>query len=271
MLDHFYLIDSMTSNDAPKKRSFWGCKTTLLAAKCAPPDSLQDDIRGHKTNDFVDSLYYCITTMTTVGYGDLVPHTFDAQILSSIFITVGMFLFGIAVKIAAKYLVVKQQMVMVNALRTAQKIGPVEAHREIDGLKIDYNKHLLRNYHHVNHRLWRRELPKHIRPHVCHILGIDWNDQRRPAISLHCKGITDVERRKLAKRVIASNITAKKYLEAVEDGNAYGAADMILYKLKEMGKIKEDDVSVAMKDLDDVIKDVNVDDMSGPAKSTQEK
>lgn len=39
---------------------------------------------------------------------------------------------------------------------------------------------------------------------------------------------------------------------------------MILYKLKERGKIKQDDISVAMKDLDDVIKDVDVDDVTPP-------
>lgn len=45
---------------------------------------------------------------------------------------------------------------------------------------------------------------------------------------------------------------------------------MILYKLKERGKIKQDDISVAMKDLNDVIKDVDVDDVT-PPKSAQEK
>ncbi|OMP04256.1 hypothetical protein COLO4_09817 [Corchorus olitorius] len=102
--------------------------------------TLRDHIRGKKTNDLIDALYLCVVTMTTVGYGDLVPHSFLSQMIFSGFITVGMCLFGIVVKIAAKYLVVKQQMVMVNALHLSKKLGPMEALKEIESLKIDYTK-----------------------------------------------------------------------------------------------------------------------------------
>ncbi|KAK8648680.1 hypothetical protein V6N13_129427 [Hibiscus sabdariffa] len=326
MPDHFYSIDSMTSNDekqgmltndehAPEKISFRGCKTTLVAAKCAPPDtlrseipdlkwlgiyfgvyltigtisfySIKDDIGGKKTNDFVDSLYYCITTMTTVGNGDLSPHSFDAQVLSAIFVIVGMFLFGIAVKIAAKYLVVKQQMVMVNALRTARKIGPVEALKEIDSLKIDYLKikislivmgvHFVLGifvlltvegqdffdcvYCAVTTMTTTGYGEQSFQSTFGRMFAAFWISTGTSCVCqlflYFAEVYTDVETRKLAKRVIASNIAAKKDLEAAvdtEDHKAYGA--------KKPGKMKQDDVSVAMKDVDDV---------SSPAKPAQEK
>ena len=48
----------------------------------------------------------------------------------------------------------------------------------------------------------------------------------------------------------------------------YRSADFILYKLKEMGKIKQEDISVAMKDLD--VDDQSVSDVI-PAQSSQKK
>ncbi|MFQ6621490.1 hypothetical protein Gotur_001788 [Gossypium turneri] len=333
MLDHFYSIISMTSNDekAPKKRSIQGCKATLVAAKCAPPDALRagfpdlkrlgtyfgiylgvgtvifyalkNDIRGHKTIDFIDSLYLCVVTMTTVGYGDLVPHSYNAQLVCIFFITVGMCLFGIAVKIAAKYLVVKQQMVMVNALRMSRKMGPVEALKEIESVKIDYNKLKISLIAMAGHYVIGIFV-------LLTIEGMDFTDAIYCAFTTmtttgfgdetfqepfgrmfaifwistgtSCVGqlflyiaeiYTDIETKKLAKQVISNNIIAKTDLEAaddIKDGKVYGAADMILYKLKEKGKIKQDDISVAMKDLNDVIKDVDVDDVT-PPKSAQEK
>ncbi|XWS09680.1 hypothetical protein CRYUN_Cryun39dG0009700 [Craigia yunnanensis] len=353
MLGHFNSIIAMASNaakkakllmaagsltltndeNAPKKRSFQSCKTTV-AANCAPPSTIRSDlpdlkwlgiyfgiymslgttsfyalrnhIRGKKTDDFIDSLYLCVVTMTTVGYGDLVPHSFLSQLICTVFVTVGMCLFGIVVKIAANYLVVKQQMVLVNALHMARKIGPMEALNEIESLKIDYIKCLISliamGVHFVIGIFVLVTVEKmdftdavycacttmttvgfgdeSFSSEFGRMFGIVWISTGTSSLGqlfLYIAEVyTDIETRKLVKWVITSNIIAKKDLEAadnVEDDKVYGAADFILYKLKEIGKIKQEDISVAMKDIDDVIKDLDVEDQSVsdviPAQSSQ--
>ena len=38
----------------------------------------------------LDALYFCVTTLTTVGYGDLAPHTAAGKIFTIFYILVGL-------------------------------------------------------------------------------------------------------------------------------------------------------------------------------------
>ncbi|XVE50835.1 hypothetical protein DITRI_Ditri01bG0195700 [Diplodiscus trichospermus] len=305
--------------NSPKKRSFRSSKTSSVAAnygfRTDLPDlkrlgiyfgiyfgvgttsffALKNHIRGHKTNDVIDSLYLCVQTMTTVGYGDLVPHSVLSQLICTIFITIGMCLFGIVVKIAASYLVEKQQMVLVNTLHTAQKIGQIEALKEIENIKIDYTKCVISLIAMAAHFVLGVFV-------LVTVEGMDFEDAVYCACTTmttvgfgdesfssefgrmfgvlwittgtSCLGqlflyiaevYTDIQTKKLVKWALTSNVVAMKDLEAahnVEDDKVYGAADFILYKLKETGKIKQEDISVAMKDFEAVIKDLGVDEQS---------
>lgn len=277
----------MAAADSPsltnEEDSVKNCKATSVAANCAPPSTIRTDfpdiqklgtyigiyigvgticfwalknhIRGHKTNDLIDALYMCVVTMTTVGYGDLVPHSILSQLICTVFITVGMCLFGIVVKIAANYLVVKQQMVLTNALHMARKIGPMEALDEIENLKIDYTKCLISLIAMAAHFVIGVFV-------LVTIEGMDFSDAVYCACSTmttvgfgdesfssvfgrmfgiiwistgtSCLGqlflyiaevYTDIETKKLVKWVITSKIVAKKNLQSaenVEDHKVHG-------------------------------------------------
>ncbi|EEF33072.1 two-pore potassium channel 1 [Ricinus communis] len=86
--------------------------------------SVLDDIKGNKENPMIDSLYFTVTTLSTVGYGDLVPNSTFVKVLCCVFVVIGMALVGLIMSKAADYIVEKQEMLLVNSLDKHQKNGP---------------------------------------------------------------------------------------------------------------------------------------------------
>ena len=54
---------------------------------------------GHKINSLEDGLWWAITTVTGVGYGDLVPVTGMGRIIGAVLMTAGLILFSLLVAI----------------------------------------------------------------------------------------------------------------------------------------------------------------------------
>lgn len=83
-----------------------------------------DDLKGKKTTPIIDALYFCVVTMTTVGYGDLTPDTSFVKILVCVFVFIGMAIVGLIMNKVAEYLVEKQELMLVKALTKHQKNDP---------------------------------------------------------------------------------------------------------------------------------------------------
>lgn len=94
--------------------------------------SMQSQIKGKKTNGIVDSVYFCIVTMTTVGYGDLVPDSVLSKLLACAFVFVGMAVGGLILSKAADYLVEKQEILLIKALHIRHKLGPMDMLKEVE-------------------------------------------------------------------------------------------------------------------------------------------
>ncbi|EFJ19259.1 hypothetical protein SELMODRAFT_450202 [Selaginella moellendorffii] len=77
---------------------------------------------GERTVNIVDALYFCAVTMTTVGYGDLVPHTSTAKLFTCAFVFLGFGLIGLIIGNAANYFVEKQQRLLEKALEEQQQL-----------------------------------------------------------------------------------------------------------------------------------------------------
>ncbi|KAA8527057.1 hypothetical protein F0562_008714 [Nyssa sinensis] len=85
-------------------------------------------MKGKKTDGVLDSVYFCVVTMTTVGYGDLVPNTVTSKLLSCGFVFTGMTIVGMFLSGAAEYLVQKQEILLVKAFHVCQTADS-ERHR----------------------------------------------------------------------------------------------------------------------------------------------
>jgi len=54
---------------------------------------------GYKINSLEDGLWWAITTVTGVGYGDLVPVTGAGRVIGAVLMTAGLILFSLVVAI----------------------------------------------------------------------------------------------------------------------------------------------------------------------------
>jgi len=59
---------------------------------------------GHKINNLNDGLWWAVTTVTGVGYGDVVPVTGWGRVIGAVLMTVGLILFSFIVALLSSRL-----------------------------------------------------------------------------------------------------------------------------------------------------------------------
>ncbi|XP_022967091.1 two-pore potassium channel 1-like isoform X2 [Cucurbita maxima] len=175
-----------------------------------------DQINGKKTNGIVDAIYFCVVTMTTVGYGDLVPNSIGAKLLACAYVFTGITLGGMLLSRAADYIVEKQEILLVKAIFMSKKISSGELLRESVAHKLKY-KILMTGI-----VLWVLV--------VFFLYLAELRAERR--------------QKSLVNRVLSRDLTYSDLEEAdLDHDKVVSAAEFVVYKLKEMGKINQEDVS----------------------------
>ncbi|RDX71992.1 Two-pore potassium channel 1, partial [Mucuna pruriens] len=234
-------------------------------------------IKGIKTNGFLDAIYFCVVTMTTVGYGDLVPNSKLAKLLACIYVFTGMALVGLILSKAADYIVEKQEIFLVRTLLCkGENFGPEELCKEVGTNKVKYKFMLATSTFLVlmivgTVFLYFIENLDFVDALYCvcsTVTTLGYGDKsftttigRAFAVfwilsSTMCLAqsfaylaefYTEERQRSLAKMVLARKLSLFDLEAADLDGDhVVSATEFVLYKLKEMGKINQQDILLVM-------------------------
>ncbi|XP_056842906.1 two-pore potassium channel 1 [Raphanus sativus] len=240
---------------------------------------VRNQISGHKTNGVLDAVYFCVVTMTTVGYGDLVPSSSTSRLLACAFVFSGMVLVGHLLSRAADYLVERQETLLGKAFDLRKTVGPTEILKEL------HTK--------LRHKCYVTFLVLVILVLVGTIFLVMF--EKMPVIEAFycvCSTVTtlgygdrsfnsgtgrlfavfwiltsticlaqfllyvaelnaETKQRELVKWVLTRRITNNDLEAADLDGDGViVAAEFILYKLKEMGKIDEEDIDGILQEFE---------------------
>ncbi|KAJ8759198.1 hypothetical protein K2173_004636 [Erythroxylum novogranatense] len=239
---------------------------------------IRNQLEGKKTNGFFDAIYFCVVTMTTVGYGDLVPHSTWAKLLSCVYVFSGMALCGIVLSKAADYIVEKQEILFVRAIHKHEKIGTSEIlMKEAETSKVKFKFLFVTALLAVlvvlgTLFLYLAENLELVDAFYCvcsTITTLGYGDQSFSSSTGRIFGAfwilsstvclaqfflylaelcTEKRQRSLVKDILSRNLTSSD-LEAadLDHDKVVSAAEFILHTLMEMGKISQEDISMGME------------------------
>ncbi|KAL3850956.1 hypothetical protein ACJIZ3_012838 [Penstemon smallii] len=238
---------------------------------------VRNQIKGNKTNAILDAIYFCVVTMTTVGYGDLVPDSVMSKLLACVFVFVAMALVGFLLSKAADYIVEKQEILLFKAIHMREKYSHVEILREVETKRAKYKfltalvlLVLLMIVGIVF--LYQKEGLDFFDALYCvcaTITTLGYGDKSFTTsggrifaafwilMSTICLAqffyslaelYTERRRKPLLNWVLTRKLTSSD-LEAadLDDDKVVSAAEFIVFKLKELGKISEEDIAMVME------------------------
>ncbi|XP_023756939.1 two-pore potassium channel 1-like [Lactuca sativa] len=238
---------------------------------------IQDQISGKKTNKILDSIYFCVITMTAAGYGDVGPKTNLAKSLACIFVFTGMALGSFALSKAADYIVGKQEILFVKAIHMHETYGPNQILKEAETNKVKYKFFTILTliiFLMTVGTLFLSlvEQLSYFEAFYCvcaTITTLGYGDKSFSTqggrlfaifwilITTVCLAQlfvylvelwTDNRRRMLVHWVLNRKLTIQDLEKAdLDDDKVVSAAEYIVYKLREMGKVSNEDIAIVVE------------------------
>ncbi|RLM69357.1 two pore potassium channel b-like [Panicum miliaceum] len=195
-----------------------------------------DHMSGGRTRSRVmDALYFCVVTMTTVGYGDLRR----AKLLACAFVFAGVALVGTFLSKAADYLVEKQEAFLFRALHL-RRAGDRRALRDMEANKVRYKLYTSAAL-----------LAAALASGTAFLVGVEG---MRPVDAFYCvcATVTTLGYGDRSFSSMPGRVFAAAWITAADmDGDQrVGAADFVLYNLKELGKISQEEIAEFLEEFD---------------------
>lgn len=239
----------------------------------------KEHIKGKKTYTTLDAIYLCVVTMTTVGYGDLVPNSVPTKLLACAFVFAGMALVALILSKAADYLVEKQQVLLIKALKFSQEVGEFDARKKIKSNRLKYKILMIVIFLFVLiivgtvflSKVEGFDLVDSFYCVCCTITTLGYGDKSFTTVagrifavfwiltSTICLALfflyiaelnTEHRQQSLVELVLNRRMTRTDLEQADRNGDHKLSADeFIIYKLKEMGKISQEDIALVLKEF----------------------
>jgi len=241
---------------------------------------VMDHMSGDRSgNRALDALYFCVVTMTTVGYGDLVPSSDAAKLLACAFGFAGVALVGAFLSKAADYLVEKQEALVFRSFHL-HHADDCKSLRNMEANKVLYKLYTSAALLAVILASGMAFLVKveGMRPVdafycVCAtVTTLGYGDQSFTSTAgrafaaawitvstlvvalffLYAAELGAERRQKALAQWVLTRRTTSMDLEAADltGDHRVSAAEFALYKLKELGKISREDISEFLEEFD---------------------
>ncbi|XP_071739554.1 two-pore potassium channel 3-like [Rutidosis leptorrhynchoides] len=234
----------------------------------------RDHFIGTETHVVVDALYFCIVTMCTIGYGDIIPNSPVTKIFSIMFVLVGFGFIDILLTGMVSYVLDLQENYLLSSLNDGKK-------RYHPSYIIDFKKGRMRIRTKVGLALGVVVLCIGVGVGVMHYVeNLGWLDcfylsvmsvttvgygdkvfstaagrvfasgwllvstlAVARAFLYLAEARVDKRHRRMVKWVLGQDLTVAQFLAADIDNNgSVSKAEYVIYKLKEMGKVTEKDI-----------------------------
>ncbi|KAJ0251306.1 Two-pore potassium channel 3 [Hirschfeldia incana] len=239
----------------------------------------------NKTHPVVDGLYFCIVTMCTIGYGDITPNSVVTKLFSIMFVLVGFGFIDILLSGMVSYVLDLQESYMLDSAKRREEPD----HHQRRSLIIDVKKGRMRIRLKVALALGVVVLCIAFGVGIMHFIEeIDWLDSFYLSVmSVTTVGYgdrafktlpgrlfaavwllvstlavaraflylaearVDKRNRERAKKVLCETMSVSQFFAADIDNNGcVSKAEYVIYKLKEMEKITDKDITPISKQFD---------------------